>query len=102
MLWVTDRGPGREIAELCCVVTAADLAEALVQSFSAGMQGESAGGGGWLLRQQVTGGAPGRASAGGVCGEAGRGCEGEKKAQTAPPPRASHLQFLTLLMCSAA
>ena len=58
MLWVTDRGPGREIAELCCVVTAADLAEALVQSFSAGTQGESAGGGGWLLRQQVTGGCP--------------------------------------------
>ena len=58
MLWVTDRGPGREIAELCCVVTAADLAEALVQSFSAGTQGESAGGGGLASAPAGHGGVP--------------------------------------------
>ena len=69
------------------MVTAADLAEELVQSFSAGTQGESAGGGAGFCASRSRG-APGRASAGGVCGEAGRGCGGEEKAQTAPPPSA--------------
>ena len=88
------------------MVTAADLAEELVQSFSAGTQGESAGGGGWLLRQQVTG-CPRESQCWRGLWRSGegvwRGGEGPDRSSSKRSADAtSHLQFLTLLISSAA
>ena len=88
------------------MVTAADLAEELVQSFSAGTQGESAGGGAGFCASRSRG-APRESQCWRGLWRSGegvwRGGEGPDRSSSKRSADAtSHLQFLTLLISSAA